>query len=171
MRKVVLKPCELHIACVDGLTCLYAGLWDITSSDAQTHDSFCNIASYYKVFNFYNTGRYADESRVYTFDDGRNSLMWLSGLYRIIKHCKKNCNIDVVVELNKDFNKQYGVSSCFNKAFSAKVQDKLIDTYLKIINDAFDGHTITRCKGFSPYTYKLLCDKIFVNIEDLGDNK
>lgn len=175
MRKVILEPTELHVTREGNRCFLYAGLWHITSSDIQTHDAFCNVASYYGVFHFYNSGRYAKKGEPYTCDDGLSSMQWLYKLVNLIIHLQKN-GVQVVIKLDKKSVKDYGISENYDKYYVSSVEDKLIDTYflflinlLKQSNLNLDSCLSTRCNKFNSYSTKC-ADYLYVDLSNAGKN-
>lgn len=170
-RRVVLKPFDLIIQRADSnYSCIYADLWEITSSDMDTHLEFCRFMRKRNIFTFSNIGEVETEGTPYTFDDGRNSIKWLSQLILAL-HDIASRGIDVVIELDRRLNLSSPVQDIYEGVtFNTATSKKLIDTYfISVIAFAryikAPSFVSTRVLNFDNYTYKIINDKVCVNFK------
>lgn len=168
-KRVVLKPFDLIIFRYNTYSGIYAGLWEITSSDMETHLEFCRFMYQRGVFGFSNVGEVVNEGEPYTFDDGLNSLNWLGCLFRALHDVAACKGINVVIELDRKLNQSYNVSEINeDKTFKGVTGQKLIDTYFKsLISFASymkaPNFVRTRITKFDNYNYNMSNDKILVD--------
>lgn len=137
-RWVILKPCEMHLDAVSTSECtLYAGLWDITSSDNATHDKFCKLAINSNVFSFGNIGIRVEEDIPYTFNDGSNSKSWLISIFRMMIEAL-SYGINVKIELDKSLMVEYDL--CLTKSYGISFKEYEIDNKTK--DDLYNTYCI-----------------------------
>lgn len=170
-RRVVLKPFDLIIyRGSSGYSCIYAGLWEITSSDMDTHLEFCRFMKQRNIFTFSNIGEVETEGTPYTFDDGRDSLKWVSQLILTL-HDIASRGIDVVIELDRRLNLGSPVQDIYDGVtFNTTTSKKLIDTYFVSIISLSryikaPSFVRTRVSKFDNYAYKIINDKVCVNFK------
>ena len=122
------------------------------------------------IFTFSNIGEVETEGTPYTFDDGRNSIKWLSQLILAL-HDIASKGIDVVIELDRRLNLSSPVQDIYEGVtFNTATSKKLIDTYfISVI--AFSRYikapsfVRTRVSKFDNYAYKIINDKVFVDFK------
>lgn len=170
MKKVVLEPTQLTVVNNNGANSLFATLWDITSSDIQTHEYFCSMAISERIFAFNNVGKFAEGGVPYTYDDGKSSVIWLERLCSLVANCQRN-GIEVVIKLDKSAVKATGVTFNYGKQFSEYISNRLIDSYFMFLINLLGRYNLascisTRCKKLEPFEIKVINDCISVKYED-----
>lgn len=155
MGRVILKPCELHTKKVsNGIVYVYAGLWDITSSDIRTHEIFCDVMYRCQVFSFDNSGKMPNKREPYTFDDGGETISWIENMIKAIRYLKSK-NIEVVIELNKKFCLSYGVNENFERDYTDSVSENIINIYFAGLYRLFKQNwvnIVTKCNTLDSYS-------------------
>lgn len=146
-RKVVLTPTELH-TCTrftndSQYLCLFAGLWNIDSSDMEVHKIFCSLAIKFEVFQ--PSRGVCDEKDVpSTFDDGSENTMWFNKLFCLCQECKRQ-GIQVEINLSKKTVSEYGINHNYVRSYNNTSTDILINTYFTVLITLAETN---RCQEF-----------------------